>query len=194
MGPRPDALSSALEPLRISGSVVLHHSYAAPWAVDVPAADALVGLAGGERDARVVPFHLVERGGVVLETRSRRLHLGPGELVACFGGHAHRLGQGDRPRPMSLVDVLAGAARPADGDDTRLLCGVFVLRDTALHPLLAALPELLAATTTDDELERVARTLQRELRTGGNGSAYLVDRALETLCASLVRQHLARTP
>ncbi|MEQ1508020.1 MAG: helix-turn-helix transcriptional regulator, partial [Myxococcota bacterium] len=40
----------------------------------------------------------------------------------------------------------------------------------------------------------VARTLQRELRAGGNGSTFIVDRALETLCASLLRRHLAHTP
>lgn len=191
-----DVLSSALTSLRISGSVVLHHTYGAPWAVDVPASNGLAPMFGVGSDARVVVFHLVERGEVLMEHGDDVLTIGPGNIVACFGGGGHRLRRG-RSRVLHLQDVLTGsvAVPEATGrpDDTRLLCGGFVLRDIALHPLLAAVPAVLSANVLDDDLTVVTGLMARELGRGRPGSSFLLDRALEMLCASLLRAHLARS-
>ncbi|MEQ1571397.1 MAG: AraC family transcriptional regulator [Myxococcota bacterium] len=189
-------LSGALDALRVSGSLVLNHCYGAPWAVDVPGADELQRLCGAERDARAVAFHLVHRGPLLVRTPTERCTVESGAVVACFGGQPHRLGYGANARSVALADVLGGHARPPLGDDggTHLSCGVLVLRDAALHPLLAALPNLVVASTSDGDLDWIGQILRRELQSGGEGSAFIVDRMLETLCAGVLRGHLARTP
>ena len=189
---KQDVLSSALAALRVSGSLVLHHRYAPPWAIELPGSAELAALIGAEPSARVVAFHVVERGELELQAGRARWLLGPGELAACFGGVPHRLGRGRGARPQPLSEVLrrGNSAQPRRDtpEVTQLLCGVFVLRDPALNPLLGALPSILHARLLDDDLELTGRLLQRELRAPRAGSSFLIDRALELLCASLVRQ------
>lgn len=190
-----DLLSSALSALRVSGNLVLRHTYAPPWAIEVPSSDALSRLIGAEGEVRTIAFHVVERGELELETVDERVSLGPGELIACFGGLAHRLRRGRGARSIPIEAILSGRASPPTGDDkpqsTRLLCGVFVLRDPSLNPLLAALPPLVQASLDEGELELVGRILHRELREPRNGSAFLIDRTLEMLCAGLLRRYAA---
>lgn len=189
-----DVLSSALAALRVSGSLVLHHRYAPPWAIELPGTRELAALLGAEPEARVVAFHLVERGELELQAGRASWVLGPGELAACFGGVPHRLGRGRGARAQPLAEVLRRGNRAEPRRETpqvtQLLCGVFILRDPSLNPLLGALPSMLHARLLEDELELTGRLLLRELRQPGAGSAFLVDRALELLCASLLRQHL----
>lgn len=194
-----DVLSSALEALRISGSVVIDHTYVQPWAVDIPDSAGLASLASIGHDARVVAFHLAERGEFSVSTGEQRVVAGPGELVVAFGGGAHRMERGEARRSVALADVLTQrdrppAPRPDGAGATKLLCGLFVLRDPTLNPLIGALPTLLHAPVLDGHIEPIARTLLRETRQPGNGSAFIIHRALEALCAALVRRHLAQTP
>lgn len=193
-----DVLSSALGALHISGSLVLHHVYRTPWAIQVPSSSELALLTGAPPDARVVAFHFVERGELTLTTTGvPKKNVCAGELVACFGGADHHLTRGQDAPIVPLAGILAGHASPPHGDDrpesTRLLCGVFVLRDTSLNPLLAALPPVVHASMTEDDLELFARVLRRELRHAGNASSFIIDRVLEMLCAALVRDQITKT-
>ncbi len=196
LGSEKDALSAALEALRISGSLVLDHKYGSPWAIDVPSSDELALAVGVGPNVRVVAFHWAERGEFVVTTRNETVAVGPGELCVCFGGLSHKLSRG-RAKAIPLLKVLDGSAEPPSGNDrpdaTKLLCGLFVLRDPAFNPVLGALPELLVASVLDDGVEPIARTLQRELREPANASSFIVERSLEALCASLVRKHLEET-
>ncbi len=196
LGSQKDVLSAALEALRISGSLVLDHKYGAPWAINVPSSDQLALVAGVGPDVRVVAFHWAERGEFVLTTRNEKVAVGPGELCVCFGGLPHKLSRG-RAKAIPLHKILDGSAEPPPGTDrsdaTKLLCGLFILRDPAFNPLLGALPELLVASVLEDGVEPIARTLQRELREPANASSFIVERSLEALCASLVRRHLEAT-
>lgn len=172
---------------------MLHHTYASPWALDVPASADLARLTSAEPDARVVAFHWAERGEFLLSAGDDRVVVGAGELAVCFGGLRHRMERGDGAWSRSLADVLSGRVQMPPGEAqpgaTRLVCGVFVLRDPTLNPLLGALPSVLHARVLDG-LEPVARVLRAELESPGNGSAFIVDRTLEVLCATVIRQYL----
>ncbi|MEM9191435.1 MAG: AraC family transcriptional regulator [Myxococcota bacterium] len=193
-----DVLSFALEALKVSGSVVLHHAYAKPWAIHIPRAEELATALNVDAGTQVVAFHVAERGEFELSLLQQPVGVNPGELAVAFGGEAHRLHRGTRTRAVSLADILTGTDAPPDGEGvagaTKLLSGVFMLRDTKLNPLLSSLPALVHTRLLDGPLEPIGRLLQRELGSGEEGSAFVVDRALEVLCAGVIREQLRGVP
>ena len=60
---RLEPLDDALEDLRISGSVLLHEAYAAPWAIAIPDESRLREMLGVDSDTRVLLFHFIRHGG-----------------------------------------------------------------------------------------------------------------------------------
>lgn len=204
-----DILSNVLDSLDICGSLLLHESYAAPWAISVPDAEMLGKLFDTQPGTRVVAFHLVERGYVEMNSYARgssgpdSLAVEAGEMVICFSGAPHQLSQGTNPPNISVETVLAGGNVPfrraagARGDSLScLLCGVFYLRDTYLNPLFAALPSVLHApvsqAATFQNLSGVANLIAKELDRPAAGSNFMVERLLELLCAGAVRSYMAR--
>ncbi|MGF1528114.1 MAG: AraC family transcriptional regulator, partial [Candidatus Competibacterales bacterium] len=79
-------------------------------------------------------------------------------------------------------------------DATHLICGVFVLRDTALTPLFQALPAVLQLDVTDPTaspwLDALTQNLRRETAMPHPGGRFVVERLLELLCAEALRHHL----
>ena len=61
-----DILSDVLDSLDICGSLLLHESYQAPWAISAPDSERLGQLLGIQAGTRAVAFHLVERGYIEL--------------------------------------------------------------------------------------------------------------------------------
>lgn len=196
-----DVVADALKSLRISGSLLLREAYAPPWAIKVPGADDLAGLLGVGRSDRVVAFHLAEFGHCEIKSESEPgVLLKAGEMAICFGGSAHRIFQGKTARTQSIESLLGGtinARRPDEttrASGTSLLCGVFLLHQTALNPLFAALPRLMHTTLSKPgelhNLSGVARLMAEEIDRKSPGSAYIVERLLEVLCAEAVRAHI----
>jgi AraC-like DNA-binding protein len=196
-------LDDTLRSLRISGSVLLRESYAAPWAVSVPRANDLVAMLGLRDDVRVVAFHLVELGHCEIKLeRGERLLLNAGDLAICFAGAAHRITLGKPVQTQPIEQLLSGskntqrpsATRPTD---TSLLCGAFLLRYGQLNPLLSALPSVLHATLSKSgqlhNLSGVARLLADEIDRSGTSSGYVIERLLEVLCAESIRAFVETT-
>lgn len=194
-------LDDTLTALRIHGSVILREGYVSPWAIALPDERGLASLIDAGRDTRVVAFHLVEAGQCSLAVAGgEAVVLRAGDAAICFGGLAHRLGHGGRTKAMDLrtlaVDRLNARSpehhsQPAD---TSLLCGVFLLSDTALNPMFAALPSVLRASICKDgalhNLTGVASLIADELDRCASVGGFIVDRLLEVLCAGAVRAHL----
>ncbi|ABW32169.1 AraC family transcriptional regulator [Acaryochloris marina] len=200
-----DILSDVLNSLDICGSLLLHESYTAPWAISVPGAQQLGKLLRVQTGTRAVAFHLVERG--YIELTSPQLGVKPmvveaGEMVICFSGSPHQISQGTEPPSISVEYVLSGGEIPfrcsADARSSSLLClcGIFYLRDTYLNPLFAALPPVLHAPVSQVEsfqnLTGVASLIAKELDKPSAGSSFMVERLLELLCAGAVRSYMAR--
>ena len=204
-----DILSNVLDSLDICGSLLLHESYAAPWAISVPDAEKLGTLLGAQAGTRVVAFHLVERGYVEMTSYPQgisgtdALAIEAGEMAICFSGTPHKISQGTNPPNIPVEIVLTGgdvpfrrAAGVRGNSLSCLLCGVFYLRDTYLNPLFAALPAVLHApvsqAATFQNLSGVANLIAQELDEKSAGSNFMIERLLELLCAGAIRSYMAR--
>jgi AraC-like DNA-binding protein len=200
-----DLLSSSLRALHVSGTLLLRERYASPWAVTIPSAPVLGAMVHARAGTRVVAFHLVEFGHCELRCASgARQLLQAGEMMICFGGQAHRIGDGEPPRAQAVEALLAGepnaqhpavTGRPAA---VSLICGVFLLEHAVLSPLLEALPALMHASLSRpgelNTLSGIARLMVDEMACGALGGSYVVERLLEVLCAQAVRAYLERAP
>lgn len=193
-----DALSDVLGAMRVSGQLVLAHRYGTPWAVAIPSSQALASLTAQPATTRVVAFHLVLRGRLSVSIKRRAQVVRAGQIVVCFGGAAHRLRCGRAGPAIDLLDVLNGARRPPEPespqDGTEIICGVLSLKNTALNPLMAALPDLLVAGFERGHLEPFVRLLRAELDAHSPGQSFVMARVLEVLCGGLVRAHLEGLP
>lgn len=200
-----DVLSDTLRSMRIGGSVLLRKEYASPWGVSIPGSNRLAVLFGVKAEVRVVAFHLVESGycEIKLENGDEAV-IEAGEMAVCFAGSAHRITQGTSPQVLPLETLLAGgesAKRPGVSAHARgasLLCGIFLLHDTLLNPLYAALPPLLRTSVSRPgefhNLSGAARLLAQEVDRKSFGGVYIVERLLEVFCAEAIRAHIEATP
>lgn len=192
--------NDALEDLRITGSVLVHETYAPPWAVDIPDETTLRQALDAGPDVRVLPFHLVLWGSVDLSHDGQApIRLDADEVAICPSGAAHRMALGAGAAPVPLARILAmresqsgpsAMTRPRPADGAELLCGVFLLRAAPLNPLLAALPPLLKVQTAGAQanplLARAAEMLRLALADDGHGG-FTASRLLEVFCAEAIR-------
>ncbi|MBI3606949.1 MAG: AraC family transcriptional regulator [Nitrospirae bacterium] len=201
MGFQNDCLSDVLRSMRISGSLLFRDEYAAPWAISIPNADRLRALLRVSAGVRVVAFHFVERGHIEITLHDgTEAVIEAGEIAVCFGGASHRISQGPHPHVLPVDALLTGDGnvfRPGERNRTRstsLMCGVFLLHDTHLNPLFAALPPLLHASVSHPSgfhnLSGVAGLMAHEMSERSVGSGYVIERLLELLCAEAVRSHI----
>lgn len=200
-----DCLSDVLRSMRISGSLLLREEYATPWAISIPNTDKLGALLHVSAGVRVVAFHFVERGHVEIALHDgNEAVIEAGEVAICFAGAAHRISQGANSHIVPVETLLTDGGnvfRPSEKSRTRstsLLCGVFLLHDTHLNPLFAALPPLLHASVSRSSgfhnLSGVAGLMAHEMSQRSFGSGYMIERLLELLCAEAVRLHIETIP
>jgi AraC-like DNA-binding protein len=191
-----DILDDALADLRIGGSVLLHETYAAPWAVAVPDAPRLRRALGVGEDTRVLMFHFVRRGHFELRAPGLPVAtVSAGEVAICSGG-THRMSRGRGAAAVPLEDVLLQrgpkAADPADAEATELVCGVFLAQAAPLNPMLDALPPVVKLSTQDTGfspmLAGVAGMLAHEIDQGAFGG-FAASRLLELFYAEAVRAY-----
>lgn len=204
-----DILSNVLDSLHICGSLLLHESYQAPWAIVLPGAEQLGEHLNVRTGTRIVPFHLVERGYIeVTSTESASVENPPlvveaGEMMIGFSGAPHQIGQGANPHIFPVENVFAGKEVPfrcpkgTRNVSVLCLCGVFYLHDTHLNPLFASLPSVLHAPVSQAEtfqnLSGVASLIAQELDQRSPGSNFMVERLLELLCAGAIRSYMDKT-
>lgn len=200
-----DLLSSVLRSLEITGTLLLREIYSAPWAVAIPAADALIPILAIKPGTRVVAFHLVEFGHCEVKTVDGTSEvLQAGEMGICFGGEEHRICEG-RPSQVQTVQGLLGGESNSQHPNVTgrsagasVICGVFLLQHTAFNPLLAALPPLMRASLSRsgelNNLSGIARLMVEENERATMGGGYIVERLLEVLCAQAIRAYLQAAP
>lgn len=190
-----DPLDDALEDLRITGSVLLHETYVAPWAIAVPGEARLRQILGVEADTRVLLFHFVRHGVFTLRMAGHDpVTVEAGEVAICATGAAHRMSLGRGASAMAIEAVLQGAASgsapQAGADATELVCGVFLAHAAPLNPMLGALPPVVKVATGDATfspmLTGVAWMLAHEVDRKALGG-FTAARVIELFCAESIR-------
>lgn len=190
-----DPLDDALEDLRITGTVLLHETYATPWAIAVPEEVRLRTILGARADTRVLLFHFVRRGSFVLRMAEHdAVTVEAGEVAICATGEAHRMSRGRGGKAIAIEAVLKGqgaANPPPEGTDaTELVCGVFLAHAAPLNPMLGALPPVMKVATGDAAfspmLAGVAWMLAHEVDRDALGG-FTAARVIELLCAESIR-------
>lgn len=192
-----DPFDNALEDLRVSGAVLFHEAYLAPWTMAVPEEARLRELLKVGNDVRIVVFHYVRRETFDLQVEGGdAMSVRAGEVVICAGqgGHVMSRGGGGKSAPFEEIMRGGGPQRvvPGTPDSTELICGFFCLRAAPFNPLLAALPPVVRVATDDvavsPVLSSTATMLAHEIARGEFGS-YTVARLLEVFCAEAIRAY-----
>lgn len=194
-----DPYSTVFRSMRVRGSLLLHEHYSPPWGIDIPGSADLAKAMGEGQGSRVVPFHIVRQGHFDLQpVAAPAQRVEAGQLAICFGGQPHRMARDRAPRAIGFEELLASEGanifRPLDPCDpgaTHLVCGAFVLRDTRLNPLFAALPGVLVAPFVGGDgrgdLGSLVGLLVHELEQRRDGGEFMVERLVELLCAEAIR-------
>lgn len=191
----------ALAGLRVEGSILLHGYHRPPWAVDVPEAAQLRRVMQLPADVRIVPFHLVLEGSVVLQFEGEPpIELAHGQIVMCTDGSAHRISQGSGARVRAFENVLTtgrwrqSGPSPLQGTagGTELVCGGFALRSGTLNPLLSALPRILTVDTrapgANPMLAHIVAMIELEIARSDRDS-FAASRLIEILFAEALKDH-----
>lgn len=210
-----DALSQVLNAMRVSGSLLLKETYKSPWAVEVPDSNALNKLFEMNNNTRIAAFHLVEQGHInIKQENGEETLVEAGEMAVCFSGLGHTLYQDNEKNTVPFQALMRGNNNIFQPDEseqsscTSLICGVFLLHDTQLNPLLASLPKILKFDISSQKdtprLFGIINLLTQEfdIKASDNifasnyasGNSYIVQRYLEILCAEAIRVHVAGLP
>lgn len=202
---KKDALSQILNSIGISGSLLLKEEYSTPWAVSVPSSNQLNTLLKTSLGLRVATFHLVERGQLHVKLDDGdEVIVDEGEMIVCFSGQGHTLFQGKSETVIPFQEIMAGTEniyRPEEhmrDSSTSLICGIFLLHDTKLNPLIATLPTTLKlkinSSTEHPRINGVINLILNEFITPADSNSFVIERYLEILCAEIIRTHIDSLP
>lgn len=192
-----DILDDILDTLNLKGVLYFRTDFSDRWAVTVPDL---------EQAAR---FHLVVQGSTHVQFfDGTSVILGPGDLVLIPRGRSHILADQACTSAPELETVLSdvgydgqGVLAVGEGDkdaSTQMVCGHFVFRPGADHPLLRALPDHLVTTASvrarEPWLDEMLRVLVRRAFSGEMGSAASVTRLSEIVFIELLRVGVNQSP
>ncbi len=200
-----DALSELLKVVRLAGGVFLEASFTAPWCIraQIGPEDCRHTLT---ESASVVAFHYVLNGRMLIQLDGAApVEVAAGAVVLLPRNDAHLLASEPGLRPvdadalmqMQLEGALAHIDHGGGGALTRIVCG-FVGTEMRRHPLLDALPQLLALDLNGrPEAEWVASSFRfaaQEVAAASAGSETVLARLSELLFVEAVRRYLAILP
>lgn len=181
-----DVLTDVLHVLRFQGRLFCRMELSAPWAViDTPA-------------HHMAQFHLVERGSCWLHLPHlpAPIPLVGGDFIMIMGGTELVLMSeiGTIPSPFGQLGE-ANDKRVitygGGGQETKLLCGAFILAEETHHPLLSLLPSLIHIKGTDgmtaDWLAMIIQQISAEKGFAEAGAETLVGRLIDILFIHVLR-------
>jgi AraC-like DNA-binding protein len=187
-----DVLADVLSTLELRSELYFRASFRGPFATIVPAEPARIR------------FHIVASGQCwVSQGEDAGVLAGPGDLVLVPHGAAHLLSDAPGTSARPLADVLADAESPSkrevqvgEGEETAaLVCGHFLYRRDAIHPVFAALPPLLhvraGAGRRFDWMDALMQHLDDEVRRDEAGGDEIIRRLSEILLIEALRASLA---
>ncbi|MGH8177169.1 MAG: AraC family transcriptional regulator [Steroidobacter sp.] len=201
-----DALSHALNAVRMTGAIFYHAECSAPWGFAVPPLHQVAHvLAPGTE--RLVPYHLVAEGAArVRFDGGADVSLTAGDVIIIPHGDAHTVTNGSPARLMdsaaSLGEFLSGDLRTmrlGDGGElTKFICGYFGCERHADRLFLAGLPQMIKINVRADAagewVENSIRYLVSEADAGRPGQTTLLSKMAEALFVHTLRRYMEQLP
>jgi AraC-like DNA-binding protein len=201
-----DALSQALNAVRVTGAIFFNAEFTAPWGFAAPHADTIAHvLAPGTE--RLVLYHLVTEGEALVRMDGMAdLPLAAGDIVVLPHGDPHRVSNGS---PAMFMDSAASLGKYLSGDlsttcyggggaATRFVCGFFGCERHADRLFLAGLPPAIRVHIRGDAagawLESSIRYLVSEKSSGRPGQEVLLSKMAEALFIETLRRYVEQSP
>jgi AraC-like DNA-binding protein len=201
-----DALSEALNAVRMTGAIFYDCECYAPWGFSVPHLRnyAQVLAPGTER---LVSYHLVTEGEAVVQFGDDEpTVVSAGEVLIIPHGDPHTVSQGS---PAEMIDT-SGSMREfltgtlttlrvgEDGALTRFICGYFGCERHADRMFLAGLPIMIKIDIRRDEagawIDHSIRHLVSSASTNRPGHSVLLAKASEALFVEALRRYMEQLP
>jgi AraC-like DNA-binding protein len=200
-----DALSEALNAVRMTCAIFFNAEFTAPWGYASPPARTIAHiLAPGVE--RLVLYHLVTEGEAVFRMNGAEdLHATAGDIVVFPHGDAHTMSNGSPSTLLGaaaldkLLSVDLSIARYGGGGaPTRFVCGFFGCERHANRLFLAGLPPMIRINVRGDAagawLESSIRHLVSERSSGRAGQEILLAKMAEALFIETMRRYAEQLP
>lgn len=201
-----DALSEALNTVRMTGAIFTNSVCTAPWGFAVPAMERMAPLLSPGTEC-VVSYHLVTEGKATIKfSGAESRPVTAGDIVIIPHGDPHTFTNG---APSELIDSsgavakwLAGDITPfrtgGGGETTRFVCGYFGCERYAARLFLAGLPSVIAINVrtgpTGKWLESSIRHLLEDAQSGRPGCAAVLSKMAEALFMESLRRYMEQLP
>lgn len=185
-----DALKYALDSVRMQTAVFCTAELSGPWSLR-------------SRPLEFGIFHAIVDGECWVEVDGmdpRRLRAGDAVVIPHGSGHVMAHQPGTPPRDMASLEpesdsgVVDRLRVTGVGAQTRLFCGRFALRRSAVHPLFSELPDAVFLTGDGRLVSWLSSSIElidREIRRGGPGAETLTARLGDVLVIEAIRAHVA---
>jgi AraC-like DNA-binding protein len=200
-----DALSEALNAVRMTGAIFYHAECTAPWGFRVPQLQSVAHvLAPGTE--RLVSYHLVTEGKAVVRFATSAVSVTAGDVLIIPHGDAHTVENGSPSKFVdsgaSLGEFLVGDLTTmrlgGGGDLTRFVCGYFGCERHADRLFLAGLPVMVKINIRGDPagewLENSIRYLVSEAGAERPGQSVLLSKMAEALFIETLRRYMEQLP
>jgi AraC-like DNA-binding protein len=146
---RADLLSDVLKHIRLSGALFLRGSYTAPWGLESPGNCDLVDLLAPGAE-RLLVFHVVREGEVVVRAQNRRVELSAGDVVILPNADRHVMESLDTSGATSIRELLPPApwndipvvSTGGGGEPAEIVCGYFRCDELLFNAFLRRLPPI----------------------------------------------------
>lgn len=201
-----DALSEALQSVRMTAAIFYNAEYTAPWGDFSPATASVAPILAPGFEHLVI-FHLITEGRAVAHMDGvPDLPLEAGDILIVSHGDAHRLSNGTPSRFRNDDSVirkfLAGDLSPTrnggGGELTHFVCGYFGCERRSCHHFLAGLPPMIKINLRGDAsgawLESSVRHLVSESSCSNPGGMVLLSKMAEALFVEALRRFARDMP
>lgn len=201
-----DALSEALNTVRMTSAIFFNAEFTSPWGFAAPPAPQLASILAPGTEC-FVPYHLVTEGKAVARVAGATdMPVSDGEVVMFPHGDPHTVSNGS---PTVLMDSAASLGKYLSGDvsvtrfggggeATRFICGFFGCERHARRLFLAGLPPMITLSLRSDAagawLENSIRFLVSDAGTERPGRTALLAKMAEAVFIETLRRHMEQLP